>query len=72
MLSDFTSASGSKRQSGELLLSYPDLRSTYRIRALTRRVENFYSKLEPRDAIVMVLDDIATALGETPTPNGAS
>ncbi|EIW72186.1 acetyltransferase [Tremella mesenterica] len=29
------------------------------------RVENFYSKLEPRHAILMVLDDIVSTLGET-------
>jgi hypothetical protein len=28
------------------------------------RVENYYSKMEPRGATLMVLDDIKTVLGE--------
>ncbi|KAK4683906.1 hypothetical protein P7C73_g6306, partial [Tremellales sp. Uapishka_1] len=38
----------------------------------TEVVENYYSKMEPRAASLMVLDDIASALGEKPTSNGSS
>jgi ribosomal protein S18 acetylase RimI-like enzyme len=31
---------------------------------LMSRVENYYSKMEPRGATLMVLDDIKTVLGE--------
>jgi hypothetical protein len=33
-------------------------------------VENYYSKMEPRDAILMVCDDIAAASGSS--ANGAA
>ncbi|ORY31669.1 hypothetical protein BCR39DRAFT_493734 [Naematelia encephala] len=35
----------------------------------TETVKDYYSKMQPRDAVLMVCDDIAAALGET--PNGA-
>lgn len=31
---------------------------------LIRRVKDYYSKMEPRDAILMVCEDISVALGE--------
>lgn len=41
-----------------------------RMAELICRVENYYSKMEPRDAILMVCDDIAAVLGEK--TNGAA
>ena len=35
------------------------------------RVENYYSKMEPRGAVLMVCDDIAAALGDKQT-NGTT
>ncbi|OWZ76694.1 acetyltransferase [Cryptococcus neoformans Bt85] len=34
--------------------------------------ENYYSKMEPRGAILMVCDDLATALGEKTEANGSA
>ena len=36
----------------------------------TPSVKDYYSKMEPRDATLMVCDDIAATLGEQ--PNGTS
>jgi len=35
-------------------------------------VENYYSKMEPRVAILMVCEDIAAALGEKDKSNGTA
>lgn len=34
--------------------------------------ENYYSKMEPRGAILMVCDDLAAALGEKTEANGSA
>jgi hypothetical protein len=39
---------------------------------LIRRVKDYYTKTEPKDAILMVCEDIAAALGEQDSSAGAN
>jgi len=42
------------------------------VRELMRSVKDYYTKMEPKDALLMVCQDISAALGEEAVPSGTA